>query len=510
MANAPFDVLTTTASQVETLLASGNVTSAQLVEIYLAEIERNNGYLRAVISTAPRSSLIAQADALDRERSSGSLRSNLHGLPILVKDNTDTHPDLGMDTTSGSFALVGARPKKSADVVERLIKAGVIILGKANLSELSWYKGSRTICGWSAVGGQGQSAYVHGGMRDDDTFGGHSNPGGSSSGSAIAVSAGFSPFALGTETEGSLIMPSNRAALYTIKPTIGIVSQQGIVPVSHICDAAGPMTKSVLDLALLMDIIVDPVKTTVPPDGYRSVMTDTWADLRVGVLDPAEWNYPDFVTKPYEGTTEQMRGQFEDAYKKIETMARSFQKYVPLPTGDDLELNGKDCLSTLWTGHFKEDFEQYTAGLENSQVHTLEELVEFNRKYSDKELPPRYPKQDKLEKALASTLTTETLEAALHHAREVSRTRGIDKILKEYNLDVIIGPAESSMTDLASASGYPIASLPLGYLEFNGRPFGMAALASGHQEATLIKVQSAWEATFPARRPPPRKNFEAS
>lgn len=131
------------------------------------------------------------------------------------------------------------------------------------------------------------------------------NPGGSSSGSAIAVSAGLSPLALGTETEGSLIMPGNRAALYTMKPTIGIVSQQGIVPVSHICDAAGPMTKSVLDLAHVMDIIVDPTKTSVPPNGFASVMTDTWADIRVGVLDPAEWNYPDFATKPYEGTTKQ-------------------------------------------------------------------------------------------------------------------------------------------------------------------------------------------------------------
>ncbi|CAO1601941.1 hypothetical protein XANCAGTX0491_005579 [Xanthoria calcicola] len=132
------------------------------------------------------------------------------------------------------------------------------------------------------------------------------NPDGSSSGSAIAVSAGLTPLALGTETDGSLIMPANRAALYTMKPTIGIVSQQGIVPVSHICDAAGPMTKSVLDLAHLMDIIVDQSKTSIPPKGFAFVMTDTWAEIRVGVLDPAEWKRPDFFTKPYEGTVEQM------------------------------------------------------------------------------------------------------------------------------------------------------------------------------------------------------------
>ncbi|KAI4255482.1 MAG: hypothetical protein L6R42_006712 [Xanthoria sp. 1 TBL-2021] len=161
---------------------------------------------------------------------------------------------------------------------------------------------------------------------------------------------------------------------------------------------------------------------------------------------------------------------------------------------------GSLLTNAVLAGHFKEDFEKYTTGLENSQVHTLEELIEFNRTRSEKELPPRFPKQDKLENALTTKLSTKPLNAALQYARQLSRTKGIDKILEDYNLDVIIGPAES----------YPIASLPLGYLEFNGRPFGMAALISAHQEATLIKVQSAWEATFPARRPPPRENFEAS
>ncbi|KAL8782231.1 MAG: hypothetical protein Q9213_005561 [Squamulea squamosa] len=441
MASAPFDVLTTTAKELETLLDSGKVTSAQLVEVYLAEIEKKNGYLKAVISTAPRNSLIERANVLDIERSSGTVRSHLHGLPILVKDNIDTHPNLGMDTTSGSFALAGARPRKSADVVERLPKGGNTHahFDSSKLPDrllgLIFRLGHRRQC-WSVTIG---AWYRDGGI----------------------------PYYAGQSCR-----------LYTLKPTIGIVSQQGIVPVSHICDAAGPMTKSVLDLAHLMDIIVDPAKTSVPPDGFASVMTDTWADLRVGVLDPAEWNYPDFVTKPFESTTKQMASirhptilidEYEDAYKKIESMAKSFEKYVPLPNGDDLEFHGTDSLSTLWSGYFKEDFEKYTVGLENAQVYTLEELVEFNRKHSEKELPPRqyfktgrlgvfalieqgYPKQDKLEQALASKLSAETLDATLRHAREVSRTNGIDKILRDYNLDVIIGPAESSMTDLASAS----------------------------------------------------------
>ncbi|MCJ1378434.1 hypothetical protein MMC17_001532 [Xylographa soralifera] len=481
MPSALFNALTAMASELQSFLGSGKVTSAQLVEVYLHEIEAHNDYLKAVIAIAPRASLLEKAQVLDKERSNGKLRSQLHGIPILVKDNIATHPDLGMDTTSGSLAL--------------LIKAGVLIIGKASLSELSWYK----------ISSEALETFV---VEEDDTFGGHSNPGGSPSGSATAVSAGFAPFSIGTETEGSLIMPGSRAAVSTIKPTIGIVSQQGLIPVSYLCDSAGPMTKSVLDLANLMDVIVDPSTTRIPEGGYKSAMTNTWAEIRVGVLNPAKWNYPPVVFKPDEGATKQMNEAFQDAYCKLESMAKSFHKYVPLPNGDDLELDGADCLQTLWTGYFKRDFENYTSGLDESQVYTLQELVDFNLKHADQELPPWCPKQDKLEKALTTNLTAENLDAALAHARKIGRTEGIDKILKEYNLDVIIGPAESSMTDMASASGYPIASLPLGYLDFNGRPFGMAALASGHQEATLIKVQSAWEATFPPRRRPPKDNFE--
>ncbi|KAM0335643.1 hypothetical protein ACHAQA_000692 [Verticillium albo-atrum] len=351
------------------------------------------------------------------------------------------------------------------------------------------FRGEDQICGWSAVGGQSQSAYARGGLQEDDTPGGHSNPGGSSSGPAIAVSAGFAPLAIGTETAGSLISPASKAALYTIKPTIGLVSQHGIVPISSLCDSAGPMTKSVLDLANMMDLIVDQSKTSVPAGGYSSVLTTTWADLNVGVLDPAEWGTTDSWTKPDPGATRQMREAFDHAYTEIERQAKSFHKFVPLPTADKLNINGEPANKILFTGHFKENIESYLGNLESSQVRTLEELIEFNRDHADLELPPRYPLQDRLEKALTHNYTGEDLKAALAHARKVGRDDGIDKILREYNIDVIIGPAESPMSSIAAASGYPIASMPLGYLDFNGRPFGMAALASANQEAVLIKVQ---------------------
>ncbi|KAK0507196.1 hypothetical protein JMJ35_010234 [Cladonia borealis] len=483
--SSPFDPRTATASDLQELLRASKVTSVQLVKIYLKQIEQYNSYLKAVISTAPKSAILDKAEKLDAERAEGNVRSSLHGIPILIKDNIATHPSLGMDTTAGSLALVGSRPKKSADVVERLISAGALILGKANLC----------------------SAYVQGGLKEDDTAGGHSNPGGSSSGSAIGVSAGFAPVSIGTETSGSLIFPGSRAALYSIKPTIGLVSQAGIVPLSSIFDAAGPMTKSALDLADLLDVIVDPTKTRIPDRGYASALSGSWAELEVGVLDPVDWDTSESWTEPDPGVTKQMRQAYEDAYAKIKDQAKKFHRNVPLPTVEALEIDGERATRILNTGYYKEDLESYMGDLEYSQVYTLEALIEFNRKHADQELPPRYPRQDRLEKALAHNYTTEDLEKALAHARRIGRDEGIDKILKEYDIDVIIGPADSKMPTIAAASGSPIAGMPLGYLEFNGRPFGMAALASGHQEAILVKTQSAWEATFGPRQPPPIENF---
>ncbi|KAK3186367.1 hypothetical protein K4F52_004905 [Lecanicillium sp. MT-2017a] len=395
--------------------------------------------------------------------------------------------------------------------------------------ELSYFKAEDQICGWSTVGQQSQSAYVRGGIQEDDTPGGHSNPGGSSSGSAIAVSAGLTPVSIGTETAASLISPASKAALYTIKPTIGLISQQGIVPISSLADSAGPMAKSVLDLANLMDILVDPAKTSIANGGFKSVLTDSWADLKVGVLDPEKWGVSDSWTKPDAGATKQMSEEFEAAYARIQSQAKSFHKFVPLILPNALHMDGElahrrlfsKCLgktagsgvlilgifSHCLPGHFKTDFEAYLKDLDFSHINSLEELVQYNRDHAETELPPRYPSQDRLENALADKSTPEELAAALLLARKVGRDEGIDKILKEYDIDVIIGPAESPMPTIACASGYPIASMPLGYLDFNGRPFGMAALASGHQEAVLIKVQSAWEATFPPRQPPPHDVF---
>ncbi|UKZ83146.1 hypothetical protein TrVFT333_010951 [Trichoderma virens FT-333] len=276
------NVLTATADDLQRELSAGGINSKQLVKIYLSQIERHNDYLKAVISTAPESLLLGRASMLDDERQRGKLRSPLHGIPILVKDNIATHPSTGLDTTAGSLALVNSKPRSNAPIVDRLLEAGLIIIGKASLSELSWWKGTNIPCGWNSVSGQSQSPYVAGGLLSDDSYAGHSNPGGSSSGSAIAVAAGFAPLSIGTETFGSLMLPAGRAALYSIKPGRSLISTTGIIPISNFSDQPGPMTKSTKDLAMLMDIIADP--DHLPSGGYASRATASWEGYPVAAM----------------------------------------------------------------------------------------------------------------------------------------------------------------------------------------------------------------------------------
>jgi amidase len=501
-ATASLDLPRVTASELQELLTSGKIQSSQLIEAYLSHIGQHEDYLNALIARPTRESLLQQAKKLDDERSHGQVRSRLHGVPILIKDNMDIHPSFGMDTTAGSFALVGAKPRKNSAVVELLVNAGAIIIGKTNLSELSWFKMFGADCGWSPVGGQTQSAYVRGGFREDDTFAGHSNPAGSSTGSAVGVSAGYAPVALGTETEGSLIVPASRQALYTIKSTPGIISTAGIVPISGFADVAGPFSKSVLDLAILMDILVDPSKTGVPKGGYETAVTGSWDGLKIGSLDPDIWNFPAIARKPEPAGEAQMLKETLETYAKVKELAPSYFHFVDLISNSAFEINGSHVLPNILAASFKEDFEKYLGGVEDSKVKTVEDMIQFNKDHADLELPPRNPRQDFLEKAAAANLTANQFQDLVSHARTIGREKGIDAVFKKYDINIVIGPAESSLTVFAATAGYPIASLPVGYLDFNGRPHGLAAIASAHQEALLIQLQSAWEASFPARIPP--------
>ncbi|KAK4067541.1 hypothetical protein Trihar35433_6101 [Trichoderma harzianum] len=496
------NVLTVTASELEAKLNDNSITSRQLVKLYLSQIAKYNGYLKAVIAVAPEELLDKTAAGLDAERAAGNVRGPLHGIPILLKDNIATVPELGLPTTGGSLALVGSRPRKNAEIVDQLIDAGVIIIGKANLSEWSWYRSNMASLGWSAVGGQTQSAYVRGGLREDDSIGGHSSPGGSSTGSAVAVAAGFSPISVGADTMGSLIMPSDRSALYTIKPTVKIVSQTGIIPITLELDSAGPMAKSALDLANLLQILVDPSKTTIPEGGYKSAATGSWGNIRIGILEPEKWLFDTKLVKYEKQATDQMLREWKQAYEKLKSVAKVV-KPVTLISLEESTDNGKIKIWNAFDTTFRDLIQDYLSGVDNSKIHSLEDLIEFNKTHADKELPPGADNQAALLRAVQAEMTDDEYNDIMNSARELCGKKGIDKTLEENDVDIIIGPGDGPMFGIALTAGYPVATVPLGYLEFNGRPFGMQIAAKAHQEALLIQAQSAWEATFPKRQPPP-------
>ncbi|KAM5341687.1 hypothetical protein ACJ41O_014718 [Fusarium nematophilum] len=489
------DVLTATAGELEHLLSSSTsgIDSKYLVKTYLAQISRHDAHLKAVVGTAPESILFERADMLDDERKQGKIRSPLHGIPIINKDNIATNASTGLDTTAGSLALVNSRPRENAAIVDRLLDAGAILLAKASL-------GTGLISGWSAVSGQAQSPYVRGGVLDGNTFSGHSNPGGSSSGSTIAVAAGFSPISIGTETFGSLMLPAGRAALYSLKPGRGHISTAGIVPISSFSDQPGPMTKTTRDLAMLMDVMTDPDR--IPPGGYISRVTGSWDGLKIGTLDPAKWKFSANTRKILDEQMEkQLDGQVREAYKVIEQHASSFHHNVPLSSKNVLTLNGEDVLAKIFEFDFRGEFENYLKLLDSPQIRSLGELIEFNEKHADKELPPGNGNQDVLERCYNTSITPEERSVYAAHADKYGRELGVDKILEEYNLNIIMGPLESPLASIAAACGYPVAAMPLGYLDFNGQPHGLCAVA--RDEGLLIQLQSAFEATFPHRKSPP-------
>ncbi|KAF2833888.1 amidase signature enzyme [Ophiobolus disseminans] len=492
---ASFNRLTTTASELQDLLRSGKLTSADALTAYLEQIDDHDSWLRAVIATPPRRLLFERAKMLDDEREQGKVRGPLHGISVLVKDTFNT-PSLGVATTGGCYSLAGAIARQDAEVIRRLLNAGAIVLGKTNLSELNGWKGSDLPFGWSAVGGQCQSPYVRDGLVDDGSRLSHSSCGGSSSGSAVGVAAGFAPISIGGETDGSLNMPATRAALYTIKPTVGIVSRAGLIPVSPFCDSPGPMAKSPRDVADLLDVLVDAKMTRIPSGGYRSCLKQTFKDIKIGALDPAIWTFAPGIATPDEGATKQMIADIKAAYTTIQPLTKRFVPFLPLSTTPQVHTEDQDLPDHLTALHalHKPALEAYLRDLEASPVRTLEELIHCNRSIPE-ELPAAFPQQDYLEHDLTFKLYGISPHQAARDARSRAQKR-IDDILYKYDVDVIIGPADSYITNFAAAAGYPLATLPVGVLAFNGRPFGLTAITRAHGEAVLVGVQSAWEVVF--------------
>ena len=486
-----FDVDEATIRELQAAMASGELTSRGLTETYLARIEAVDPTLRSVLETNPDA--LEVADGMDAERNSGSVRGSLHGIPVLVKDNIDTADR--MKTTAGSFALGDVRPARDAFVVGRLREAGAVILGKANLSEWANFRSTRSSSGWSARGGQCRNPY------DLDR-----SPCGSSSGSGVAVSANLCAVAVGTETDGSIVCPSSVNGIVGIKPTVGLVSRSGVVPVSHSQDTPGPMARTVADTVALLTALagVDErgaatADARVEPDYAAFLDPNGLRGARIG------------VARKLAGFNDRVDRLFEDGLAAMRDLGAELVDPADIPHTDELE----DPELEVFLFEFKADLEAYLGRLGPSQRHrTLADLIAFNAEHADVEMP--FFGQELFEKAVEKgPLTEPAYLDALTTCRRVSRTEGIDAVIDEHRLDAIVAPSNAPAWRIdyangdhyvggnstpAAVAGYPNVTVPMGFA-FD-LPIGISFMGRAWSEGTLIRLASAFEHATSHRRPP--------
>ncbi len=492
-AHADFPYAELDIADLQERMQRGELDSRSLTQAYLdriAAIDRAGPALHSVIETNPAA--LKEATLRDAERKSGKARGPLHGIPILLKDNIDAVP---MVNSAGSLALKDFRPARDAALVRRRRAAGAVILGKTNLSEWANFRSSHSTSGWSARGGQTRNPYVL-----------NRNPCGSSAGSAVAVSANLAAAAIGTETDGSISCPAAVHGLVGLKPTVGLVSRDGIIPISFSQDTAGPMTRSVADAALLLGIIAgrddaDPATAraawNVALDYSSRLQADALKGARIGVMRSK------FAIDPDAGAA------MEAA---IEVMREAGATVVDaeIPTDgqwDDDEL-------TLMLYEFKSGLNRYLAS-HSAPVRSLEELIEFNRRNAGTEL--RWFGQDLFEQAQAKgELSEPEYIAARNRASRLAGPEGIDAALKAQQLDALIAPATGAAwaTDLAhgdrfpgagygaaAVAGYPSLTVPMGNSR-DGLPLGIVFIGAAWSEPKLIGLGYAYEQLTRARKPP--------
>jgi amidase len=469
-------------------MASGELTARSLAEAYLERIGTMDDALRSVIETNPDA--LAIADAMDAERRAGRVRGPLHGVPILVKDNLDTAD--AMRTTAGSLALEGARPLRDATVVERLRDAGAVLLGKANLSEWANFRSTRSSSGWSARGGQTRNPYAL-----------DRNPCGSSSGSGVAVSANLCAAAVGTETDGSIVCPSSVNGVVGIKPTVGLASRAGIVPISHTQDTPGPMARTVADAAALLQALAGPDPRDEVTAGARPIEP---LSLEPGRARGARIG----VARNMAGFHDRVDALLEDAIAALRDLGAELVDPADVPHATELEEPELEVL--LY--EFRTDLEAYLPTLEGEAPRTLAELIAFNRDHAQAELAVFG--QELFEKAVQKgPLTEPAYLEALATCRRLSRTEGIDAALAEHRLDAIVAPtgAPAWLTDHvdgdhyvggnsspAAIAGYPSVTVPMGLV--SGLPVGISFIGPAWSEPTLIGLAFAFERATRRRTAP--------
>ena len=492
----PFELDENTISELQDSMKSGKFTAHALVEKYSAridEIDKHGPGLNSVIEMNPDA--LSIAGELDRERKAKGPRGPLHGIPVLIKDNIDTADR--MMTTAGSLALFGSKPAKDSFVAQKLRAAGAVILGKTNLSEWANIRSSHSTSGWSGRGGLTKNPYAL-----------DRNPCGSSSGSGAAVSANLCAAAIGTETDGSIVCPSSSNGVAGIKPTVGLVSRSGIIPISHSQDGAGPMCRTVRDAAILLGAL-----TGVDPED-----TATASSQGKALTDYAQFCQPNGLKGARIGVCRKYFG-FNDAVDALMEQSLDLMKREGATLVDpaDVETLGKFDESELLVLMYelKADLNAYLAKLgPSAPVKSLKEVIEFNDRNRQKEMP--YFGQDLFLKAEAKgPLTDKAYLDALEKNHQLARTEGVDATLKKYNLDAIVAPTGGPawLTDLingdhvaggssnaAAVAGYPNINVTAGFIF--GLPIGISFFGTAWSEPSLIRIAYSFEQASQARRSP--------
>ncbi|KAI1272252.1 amidase signature enzyme [Xylaria sp. FL0933] len=501
MANTEFDCLRATAADLLHLLGTGKLSSVHLVEQCLAQIERHEPTLNALVSIAPRSVVLRIANELDEERRGGRVRSPLHGIPVILKDCFITASSLGMKTCAGAVVFADAKANKNAAIVQKLINAGLIIIAKGNMTELAGMKTLTMMPGWSAYGGQTISPYV-GKIKENERLLGHSAPGGSSTGPAVSVAAGFAPLAVGAETIGSIITPSVRMALYALKPTAGAQDTGGTYRLSEFYDAPGPLAKCAADLASMTGIMLGRSLHSLPG----------WSGLSLGFVDPVKWGLAEEMCEQLEGTVEQMTGEYEAAISKIRLETSNVKYPVEVADVSELVVNGADVVIPIAYWDFRNiTIPEFIQCFDDCCVTSLDDIINFNEKNSSVAMPDHiayhkptslsYPNQDQLIKANTYTQPPNEIADLKRRLRQHARDL-LDKTFEVAQVNLIVAPGDSPLCVHAAAAGYPIVAVPLGQLNYNSRPFGLCALAKADREDLLLQFAAAFEKLLPARAIP--------
>jgi amidase len=492
----PFELDEITIPELQDGMKSGKFTARALVEKYTArigEVDKSGPAVNAVIELNPDAPSIA--DSLDQERKAKGPRGPLHGVPVLIKDNIDTADR--MMTTAGSLALVGSKPAKDSFVAQRLRAAGAVILGKTNPSEWANIRSSHSTSGWSGRGGLTKNPYAL-----------DRNPCGSSSGTGAGISANLAAVGIGTETDGSIVCPSSSNGLAGIKPTVGLVSRGGIIPISHSQDGAGPMCRTVRDAAILLGAL-----TGIDPDDAA-----TTASAGKAQSDYAQYCDPNGLKGARIGVARKYFG-FSEAVDALmeQSLAVMKQQGATMVDPADIETFGKFDESELLVLMYelKADLNAYLARLgPGTPVRTLQDIIDFNDRNRQKEMP--FFGQDLFLKAQAKgPLTDKAYVDALAKNHQLARTEGIDALMDKHQLDAIVAPTGGPawLTDLvngdhgaggssnaAAVAGYPNVNVTAGYL--SGLPVGISFFGRAWSEPTLIRLAYSFEQGTKARQAP--------